>query len=254
MNQINGITVSEIAEIITINAPNGRRLKITDRSFFGLSFCLSGKITYRHNGKNFVSKPGTAVFLPMHATYELYNNEGGEFPLINFFCAGKAFTDEFLCIPLGSSDGYIRDYERMKTLSLSETNRLTVMGIFYEMLSRLSFEDRNNSIVLNPAIEFIEANFCNHEINNTDIAKHANISEVYFRKLFREKYYTTPKQYILDMRIRKAKQLLAETKLSVTDISLTCGFSGVYHFCREFKEKTGISPTEYRNIYERSAI
>ena len=136
MNQLDGITVSNIAEIITIRAPRGRRMKIANRRFFGLSFCTSGKITYRHGGKCFVSKPGVAVILPMHASYELYNNEGGEFPLINFYCAGKGFTDEFICIPLGKDDVYIKDYERMKSLSFSEANRLADLGIFYEILSR----------------------------------------------------------------------------------------------------------------------
>ena len=254
MNLIDSITVSTIAEIVTVHAPKGRRLKITDRRFYGLSFCLSGKITYKHNGKSFVSNSGTAVFLPMHATYELYNNEGGEFPLINFYCTGTSFTDEFICIPLANADGYIKDYNRMKALSISESNRLIVMGIFYEILGRLSYQDKNSAGTLNPALEFIAANYCRQDISNSTIAEHANISEVYFRKLFREKYYTTPKQYILDMRIKKAEQLLAETRQSVTDISVMCGFSGVYHFCRQFKKKAGITPTQYRNIYEKSVI
>ena len=254
MNQLDGITVSNIAEIITIRAPRGRRMKIANRGFFGLSFCTSGKITYSHGGKSFVSKPGVAVILPMHAAYELYNNEGGEFPLINFYCAGKGFTDEFICIPLGKDDVYIKDYERMKSLSFSESNRLAVLGVFYEILSRLSSEDKNSAGVLNPALEYIAENFCSQEISNTAIAEYANISEVYFRKLFREKYHTTPRQYILEMRVKKAKQLLAETRQSVADISVLCGFSGVYHFCRAFKQRVGLTPTEYRSVYEKTAI
>ena len=68
------------------------------------------------------------------------------------------------------------------------------------------------------------------------------------RKLFLSYYHITPKQYVLDIRIRKAKQLLCDTPFSVTAIAEECGFSSVYHFCRVFKEKTGFTPTEYANL------
>jgi len=58
-------------------------------------------------------------------------------------------------------------------------------------------------------------------------------------------YDITPKQYILNARIRRAKQLLCDTPLTVTAIAEKCGFSSVYHFCRSFKQHTGQTPTEY---------
>ena len=45
--------------------------------------------------------------------------------------------------------------------------------------------------------------------------------------------------------LTEAKQLLVDTTLAVTDISSACGFSSLYHFCRYFKNKTGMTPTEY---------
>ena len=77
MASLEQIKVTEISEVITVLAPTGRRMKITNRPFFGLSFCKEGKITYTHNGKRFVSDKDCAIFLPAGATYELYNNSGG---------------------------------------------------------------------------------------------------------------------------------------------------------------------------------
>ena len=65
------------------------------------------------------------------------------------------------------------------------------------------------------------------------------------RKLFLSRYSTTPKQYILKQRLNMAQQLLLDTALSVTQIAERCGFTSVYHFCRAFKDKTGISPSQY---------
>ena len=70
---------------------------------------------------------------------------------------------------------------------------------------------------------------------------------------FIKHFGTSPKQFIIDLRIQRAKQMLAEGALSVSIISEKCGFSNPYHFCRLFKQRVGITPSEYRKanlIYE----
>ena len=96
-----------------------------------------------------------------------------------------------------------------------------------------------------PAIRYIESNYQSPGLSNAELAKECNISEVYFRKIFTETYKTTPKQFIVDIRINKAKQLLSDGFLKVGTVAELCGFSNQYHFCRLFKEKTGVTPTEY---------
>ena len=56
---------------------------------------------------------------------------------------------------------------------------------------------------------------------------------------------TTPRQYLLNQRIQRATYLLINTTLSITDIAGECGFSNLYHFCRTFKQRTGLTPSEY---------
>ena len=91
----------------------------------------------------------------------------------------------------------------------------------------------------------IQALFKRSGLSKAALAKKAGISEVYLRKLFLTYYKITPKQYILDIRLSKAKQLLVDTAFTVTDIARECGFASLYHFCRCFKKKTGTTPTEY---------
>lgn len=62
MSDFGQIKVTEISEVITVLAPTGRHMEITNRPFFGLSFCKEGKITYTHNGKRFVSDKDCAIF------------------------------------------------------------------------------------------------------------------------------------------------------------------------------------------------
>lgn len=235
-------------ETLTVTAEKGKYLQIHNRPTFALSFCKSGKITYTHNGKQYISTPDRAVILPMGETYELYNNLGGEFPLINFTCT-EQFTDEILTIPLKETDEYFRDYEKLRRLEAFNGSRLKMMGIFYGILDRLLDESTAKNPHLSHALQYIAANLDDPTLSNIKIAEEAGISEVYLRRLFLESCKTTPKQYIIEIRIKKAGQLLRENRLTIHDIAVLCGFSNVYHFCRAFKQYSGLTPSEYRSRY-----
>lgn len=56
----------------------------------------------------------------------------------------------------------------------------------------------------------------------------------------------TPYEYLMDLKIEKAKKMLKENTYSITEISMMCGFSSHSHFTYTFKKKTGMSPTKYR--------
>ena len=243
MTVLNKITVTEIREILTVSSPKGRTAQTQNRSSYGLSFCAEGKITYTINGKQAVSDKNHAVILPQGRSYSLYGDKTGIFPVINFLCR-DFLCDEVLSLPIQYADVYLKDFEKMKALSLFEENRAKIMSIFYDMLHRLSRESSPLHCLV-PAIRHLESNNWDPKLTNAELAKKCNISEVYFRKIFTDTYKLTPKQYIIDIRINKAKQLLAENRLKIAAVAELCGFSNQYHFCRIFKEKTGFTPTEY---------
>lgn len=243
MTRPNKITVTDICELFTVSSPGGKSEKIHNRKSYGLSFCSEGKITYTINGKNAVCDENHAVILPKDQSYSLYGNKTGIFPVINFMC--KDFLcDEVISLPIQNSDTYIKDFEKMKALSIFEENRAKIMSVFYNMLHRLSMESSLRNVII-PAIKYLERSYQNPKLSNAELAEKCNISEVYFRRIFAEAYKTTPKQFIVDIRINKAKQLLSDGFLKVGAVAEQCGFSNQYHFCRLFKKKTGLTPTEY---------
>lgn len=244
MNIIPDITVTAVKEILTIHSEKGRHVRMENRPFYGLSFCYEGKITYTHKGKTFVSDKNCAILLPKGESYSLYGSETGLFPLINFQCDDLKL-DTFRCIPLINPEGYLKDFEKMKKLSIFDGNNLKIKSIFYDILSRLFSENTTEDNIISPAIRHIQNNYSDSTLNNDTLANLCNISEVYFRRIFKEKNGTSPKQYVLDIRIKRAKQLLETGNLSVTQIAEKCGFSGVYHFCRSFKTITGLTPTQF---------
>ena len=243
MNILNKIIVTDIADLFTVSSNKGRNQKIKNREYYGLSFCSEGKITYTINGKQVISDKNYATILPKSQSYSLYGDKTGIFTVINFDCI-EFLCDEVISLPIQNPETYIKDFEKMKALSLFEENRAKMMSVFYGILHRLSTESSVHNIIF-PAIKYIEGNYQNPKLSNAELAEKCSISEVYFRKVFTETYKTTPKQFIVDIRINKAKQLLSDGFIKVGAIAGLCGFSNQYHFCRLFKEKTGLTPTEY---------
>jgi AraC-like DNA-binding protein len=83
-----------------------------------------------------------------------------------------------------------------------------------------------------------------------DLAKRANFSPSRFNTLFRERFGMSPHQYLLNMRIASAKDLLATTDNKLEDIARYCGFHDIHHFYKMFKKETHLTPGQYR---ERNA-
>ena len=243
MEMLNKITVTDVKELFTVASLRGRNEEIHNRKSYGLSLCSEGKITYTLDGKQTVSDENHAVILPKGQSYSLHGDKTGIFAVINFDC-NDSLCDNVISISVQNPETYIKDFEKMKALSLFEENRAKMMSVFYNILHRLSTESSVRNVIL-PAIKHIENNYQNPKLSNAELAQKCNISEVYFRKVFTEVYKTTPKQFITDVRIDKAKQLLSDGFLKVGAVAEQCGFSNQYHFCRLFKEKTGITPTEY---------
>lgn len=78
------------------------------------------------------------------------------------------------------------------------------------------------------------------------LAQTAGLSEYHFLRLFKQSTGITPHQYVLRQRIGRAKQLLTESDLSITEISYSLGFSTPAHFTHHFRRQTGMTPSDLR--------
>lgn len=236
------IILTEIHNPVTVFSDKGRRFSSECRPFFGLSFCTSGQITYTQNGKNYVSNPYNAVILPKNARYKLYGDAEGLFYVINFQCMNLDIQDITL-IPIQDTAQYLKDVQSLSHCFLRDHNQLRQFKILYGILEKLDTEQTINP--LSSIIGYIETHIADTDLSNAFLAQKMGISEVYLRRLFIAHTGVTPKQYILELRIKTAQQLLISTTKSITEVAETCGFSSVYHFCRIFKRKTTLTPTQY---------
>ncbi len=79
-----------------------------------------------------------------------------------------------------------------------------------------------------------------------EMARELHMSPAHFGRVFRAATGRAPRDFLIETRLSRARHLLAETSLPVGEIAERLGYADVFFFSRQFKEKTGVSPRQYR--------
>ena len=103
----------------------------------------------------------------------------------------------------------------------------------------------NKNAALDEIIKYIRSNFGGN-LTLDLLAEQAHISREYLSRKFKNYTGTNLSDFITEVRIERAKQLLRSSTHSITDISAYCGYTSLGNFQRFFKKLTGCSPSEYR--------
>jgi AraC family transcriptional regulator len=81
-----------------------------------------------------------------------------------------------------------------------------------------------------------------HELSLSELATKAQLSQYHFARAFKQSTGLSPHQYVIQQRIERAKQLLVQGKMTLSEVAIACGFSHQSHFNRHFKRLTGVTP------------
>ncbi|MCA1452603.1 helix-turn-helix transcriptional regulator [Bradyrhizobium sp. BRP22] len=103
---------------------------------------------------------------------------------------------------------------------------------------------------LRRAVDFMNA-YYDRRLTLIDLAKAAGLSRMYFAAQFRVATGLRPHQYLLRLRVEKAKALLATSDLPIVDVALSVGFSSQAHFTGVFKTLSGLTPRRWRQHNRR---
>lgn len=98
---------------------------------------------------------------------------------------------------------------------------------------------------LRRARELIDAHYA-QPLDLDELARTANFSRYHFLRLFRRRFHATPHEYLTRKRLDRAKELLAESELTVTEICFEVGFESLGSFSTLFHKIVGWSPSIYR--------
>ena len=154
---------------------------------------------------------------------------------------------------LGCDDSEISGQE-MENI-MGETGKTIEAAVAYcgKILKKaIALRDENagdqNRSVLKLAVDFIDHNYMDEEISLNKAAHVANVSANHFSALFSQNMGQTFTEYLTDLRMSKAKELLRCTAMRSSEIAGEVGYKDAHYFSYLFKKTQGMTPSEYRKM------
>ncbi len=234
-----------------------------------LIFVLNGSAECTINGIPYAYQKGDVVWL---RTGDVYASHSAALPweYISIYFSlyeefdSSEFTDEWNPI------FHPKDFNAMKIL-FQKVQKIYIkknfgyllhlnaelMTIFSLLVNekRKEMEQKRTPPLLKPALDFIYTNYLKQNICVSELSRLCLISPRHFSRLFRNTYHTSPIDFVNDLKLQRAKNLLESTSLSVTEIASEAGFSEIFYFSKLFKKMEGLTPSEYRkSIAQRYSL
>lgn len=107
---------------------------------------------------------------------------------------------------------------------------------------------RDSNVIVKNACEYIQSHYRKGDLSADAVAASLQISVPYFSKLFNENMKVTFSNYVTNLRLNEAEELLLHTPLRIKEISENIGFLNSTYFITVFKKKHGVSPNQFRQM------
>ena len=126
-------------------------------------------------------------------------------------------------------------------------------AILYEIFAECytqNYVPKSQSSKIHNSVKYLFENYKKSNLSIKEIADKSSISEVYFRKLFKEEYGISPQKYIIGLRVQSAAGLISAGYYSLKEIAYLSGYNDYKYFSMEFKKIMGVSPSKYLYNYK----
>ena len=223
------------------------------RNFDALSFRLEADTIIEYKGKYLEFTDNSIGFFPSNADYTRITNR--DKMIVIHFKAFNYHTNEIQSF-------FPDDYEKYHSLfteilecwknknTAYKHKAASLLNLIFAELYKDNKKPYEYNSKINLSIKYIEDNYLKKAFSLHEAAEKSYISDTYFRKLFKQKFGISPKQYVIQHRIKYAASLIIAGYYTLQEISELCGYTDYKHFSVEFKKVTGVSPSKYVYKFE----
>ena len=193
------------------------------------------------------------IYLPKGSCYTVSSKCSGNCYAINFDIPEHVDFEPF-SFKIKNVPAFIKEFEMAAALwkNKSTTYHMQCKASLYHILSLMQREYKSKYMasstidLIAPAVEYIKKNYTNENICIQELSSMCEISEDYFRKIFKNTFGTSPRKYINKLKISYSKELIKSGMYTVTEAAELSGYTDMSYFRREFKKEFGICPADYR--------
>lgn len=220
------------------------------RPYHALSFRIEGDATFFCDDEQLKVQSGDIIFVPEGYRYKL--KAGRERLVVIHFGSDKEIGNKIKKFTPKSEARFKQYFEQICNVWLQKKAGYTheCKYLLHRIIAMMEKEQaselqNSKSTEMKRVAEYIHDNFTDRELTVGRLAKLCNMSETYFRRLFFEAFEVLPLDYINELRLEYALELLQTGYYTVAEAADKCGFSSVYYFSAFIKRKTGRTPIEY---------
>ena len=156
----------------------------------------------------------------------------------------RQFPSTYDCMP------QIEGEEQLQTMLLEMDNLQEIQAFTEKILGCV--QEREDDLsgygrVIRGVLDYIAAHYGEEDLSTAEIAEHFHFSQAYMNVLFKQEMKVTLKQYLSNYRLEKAKKLLEQDYMKITEIAEKCGYANANYFAKVFRDAVGMTPVEYRD-------
>ena len=241
-----------ILEVIEIKQKDAYLLN-SGRNFDALSFRYDSDTVLKNQSQTVKLKSNSICYVPAGVDYSRISKRDNliviQLNSLNYFSKEIEYF-------------YPQNTEKLKTLfkdilicwQKKETGyRYTCSSILYAIFAEIykeNYKETEYDERIRKSVVYITENYTKSDISVKTASEKSNISEVYFRKIFKEQFGISPKKHIINLRIKHAISLIENGYYSLGEISEMCGFTDYKYFSTEFHRITGYKPSKYYYNYK----
>ena len=224
--------------------------KLHTHNCYEIIYFVKGNGNTFINGKSYSVSAGSYCIIPPHAEHVEKFDGYGEVLFIGFdynspnyiLPEGNCHTDKV--VTKSYFNDIFNEFKRQEDGFKEAAEYL--LRLFLLTLLRNANTNYVKCKDLNYIKTYIEQ-YAEQKINFRELAALSGYSYDYFRHVFKQKFGVSPQQYMINIRLNRAKRLLEETTLSCTEIAYRCGFSNSPQMTAMVKTKFKKTPTTFRN-------
>ena len=208
------------------------------------------------NGDTVIAPAGSLVYTPQGCEYKVrifdLTDDTSATVGINFLLWDTNRKPFILCggVQIFTGINCKKEVDALEQISSSATPSPAKMkASFYAIFSQLcqleKSDESNEFSLIQKGIDYMEKN-PEQRLTIPQVAELCNISESYFRRLFKSYAGVSPVEYRMHTKIEQAKKYLLYDNLTTEEIAELLGFTDASYFCRQFYKRTGMTPFAYK--------
>lgn len=234
------------------------------RQVYIIHYILKGKGCFETGGKRYTLQAGDSFIIFPGVTVCYYPDEEDEWEYIWVDFSGEEIPDILNNTAFSIENPVVRACENNITTLFENLHDIywntekpaqqyLCKSALYRLLSEYILVYPNKAQkklnLMEQIVAYIKANCSNPTLTVEDIEKEFGVGHMSLYRYFENSLNTTPKKYINSLRLENARVLLQFKDQTVKDAAYRAGFTDPLYFSKVFKEKFGVSPSEYHNYY-----